>query len=226
MGLLLYKPTLALPLLGLMLLRRRWRALGIAAVAAGGWYLAGVAAAAGDWAWPRHWLAVLGDYYAVDTAGNVVRTISIPGLLQGHGVPGIAVWAIGLVVVVLAIPRLLRSPIAEAGAGACLVGLAVSPHALNYEGALMLPILMWSLGAGAGGLAEPARTRLLVAAFAVAPEYLVSETIGVSSLVIITAVAAVIWIAGWWRIGAEVGLPRPASEPGDRCLSVGRRAPD
>jgi hypothetical protein len=199
-GLLLYKPTLALPLIGLLLLKRRWRALLIAIVLAGGWYLAGVAAAAGDWSWPRHWLSVMADYYAADTAGNVVRTISIPGLLQGHGVPSYVAWAVALAVVALAIPRLLRRPIAEAGAGACLIALAISPHALNYEGALVLPILMWALGATRTGIAEPARTRLVVAAYLVAPEYLISETVGLSSLVVVTAVAAAIWISGWRRV--------------------------
>lgn len=199
-GLLLYKPTLAVPLIGLLLLRRRWRALLIVMTFAGGWYLAGVAAAAGDWSWPRHWLSVMADYYAPDTAGNVVRTISIPGLLQGHGVPSFAAWAVALAVVALAIPRLLRWPMAEAGAGACLVGLAVSPHALNYEGALLLPIIMWALGATGTGIAEPARTRLVVAAYLVASEYLISESVGLSSLVVVTAVAAAIWISGWRRI--------------------------
>ncbi len=199
-GLLLYKPTLALPLIGLLLLRRRWRALLIAIAFGGGWYLAGVAATAGDWSWPRLWLSAMAGYYAPDTAANVVRTISIPGLLQGHGVPSLVTSAVVVAVLALAIPRLLRSPMAEAGAGACLVGLAISPHALNYEGALILPILMWALGATATGIAEPVRTRLVVAAYLVAPEYLVSETVGLSSLVVVTAVAAVIWISGWHRI--------------------------
>jgi hypothetical protein len=214
-GLLLYKPTLAAPLIGLLLLRRRWRALLIVTAAAGAWYLAGVAAVAGDWSWPRQWLSVMGDYYAADTAGNVVRTISIPGLLQGHGVPSYVAWAVALAVVALAIPRLLRRPIAEAGAGACLIALAISPHALNYEGALVLPILMWALGATATGIAEPTRTRLVVAAYLVAPEYLVSETVGLSSLVVVTAVAAAIWISGWRRIETPpaAGVGAAAREP-------------
>ena len=198
-GLLLYKPTLAVPLIALMLLRQRWRASLIVVGFAGGWYLAGVAAAAGDWTWPGRWLSVIGDYYASDTASNLVRTISIPGLLLGTGVPSIAVWALALAVGALAVPRLLRWPIAEAGAGACLVGLAISPHALNYEGALILPALLWAMGATVTGIAEPARTRLIVAAYLVAPEYLISETVGLSSLVIVTAVGAAIWISGWRR---------------------------
>lgn len=198
-GLLLYKPTLALPLLGLLLLRQRWRALLVVAVCGAGWYLASVAAAAGDWGWPGRWMASLGGWYASDTAHNIVRTISLPGLLQGLGAPAAVALGLGLVMIVIALPRLARAPAVEAGAGAVLVGLAVSPHALNYEAALLLPALMWAVGATSSGLSEPARTRLVVAAYLLAPEYLVSETLGLSSLAVVTAAAALIWISGWQR---------------------------
>ena len=55
------------------------------------------------------------------------------------------------------------------------------------------------MGATVTGIAEPARTRLIVAAYLVATEYLISETVGLSSLVIVTAVGAAIWISGWRR---------------------------
>ncbi len=199
-GLLLYKPTLALPLLGLLVLRLRWRALLVVAGCTVAWYLAGVAAAAGEWTWPGHWLSTLSDYYAGDTAFNVVRTISMPGLLQGLGVPSAAALGLGVVMVVLAIPRLVRAPIVEAGAGAVLVGLAVSPHALNYEGVLVLPALLWAIGGSGTGIREPARTRLVVGACIIAPEYLCSETVGYSILAVITFVGALIWILGLWRM--------------------------
>jgi hypothetical protein len=203
-GLLLYKPTLALPVLGLLLLRRRWMALAVAGGVAAGWYLAGVAAAAGDWSWPGHWWAGLGDYYSTDTAGNAGKAMSLPGLLGGHGVPAPVALALGAIVAAAAVPRLLRAPITEAGAGACLVGLAVSPHSLNYEAALLLPALMWSVGS-TSGLREPARTWLLSAAYLIAPAYMVSAVIGLSPLAVITLAATVIWITGWGRLE-----PRPA----------------
>jgi hypothetical protein len=198
-GLLLYKPTLAAPLIALLLLRRRWGASLIVVAGAAGWYLAGTVAAAGDWSWPGQWLAVLGDYYRVDTAANVIRAISLPGLLAGHGVPTAVAWAVGAVLAMVAVPRLIKSPMAEAGAGALLVGVVVSPHALNYEGALILPVLLWALGATRSGISEPARTRLIAAAYLIAPEYLISQTVGLSSLGLLATVAVVIWTAGLWR---------------------------
>jgi hypothetical protein len=198
-GLLLYKPTLALPLLGVLLLRRQWRALLVASAVGVAWYFAGVAAAAGDWTWPMTLLSSIGGWYATDTTHNIVRTISMPGVLQGLGVSSVVALGLGAALAVAALPRLLRAPLAEAGAGALLVWLSVSPHSLNYEGALLLPILLWAMGRGPTGLREPARTWLVVGAFLFAPEYLVSETLGLSVLALITAVGAAVWIAGWWR---------------------------
>jgi hypothetical protein len=217
-GLLLYKPTLALPLLGLLLLRLRWRALLVVAGCAVAWYLASVAAAAGDWAWPRTWLSSLSGWYVHDTAYNIVRMISMPGLLQGLGVPGPVALGAGLAMAALAVPRLIRAPVVEAGAGAVLVGIAVSPHALNWEGAMVLPALLWAMGGSGTGLREPARTRLVVGACLVAPEFLCSETVGLSVLAAVTFLGAAIWIAGWWRYEdtgavAEAGARARAVEP-------------
>jgi hypothetical protein len=114
-------------------------------------------------------------------------------------VPAAIVWAPTIAVVALAIPRLRRSRIVEAGAGACLVGLAVSPHSLDYEAVMMVPFLMWSLGATRSGIAEPARTRLVVGAYLVAQLLVVSTAFVVSSAAVITFAATAIWITGWQR---------------------------
>ena len=215
-GLMLYKPTLALPLLGLLVLRLRWRALVVVALAAAGWYLAGVAAAAGDWGWPHIWLSELNAWYASDTAFNVVRQISTTGLLEGYGAPALLTIGVGLGLVGLALPRLIRAPLPEAAAGALLIGLAASPHALNYDGALMLPVLLWAVGAGRTGLAEPWRTRLVVAACVVAPVWMVSNRIGLSVLAPLVLAGTVIWSTGLWRSNATDDEPAEvrASEAG------------
>jgi hypothetical protein len=209
-ALLMYKPTLAIPLLGLMLLRRRWGALGFAALGAGGWYLASVAATAGDWLWPLHLVGALTNYYPDNTVFNVGKSSSIPGVLLGYGVPAVLAWGLSAAVVVAAIPRLLRAPLVEAGAGACLIGLAVSPHSLNYEAVMVLPIVMWALGATGAGIAEPARTRLIVAAFVLASMHLISTYLGLSSLAIVTLGATAIWLTGWRRADAGTAAGTPA----------------
>jgi hypothetical protein len=196
-GLLLYKPTLALPLLGLLVLRRRWPALLVAALVAAGWFLAGVAATAGDWQWPAHWLDGLAAYYSLDTTGNAGKAVSLPGVLAGHGLVMPLALATGAAIVVAALPRLARAPLPEAAAGACLVGLAASPHSLNYEAALMLPAILWAISSR--GLTEPARTRLLVPAYLLAPLYFLSTSVGWSILQPVVLVGAAIWIAGAWR---------------------------
>ncbi len=215
-GLLLFKPSLALPLLGLLMLRLRWRALPALMACAAVWYLAGVVAAAGEWSWPGHWLSSLGDYYPGDTAFNLVRAISMPGVIQGLGGSGWLALTLGAGLVLAALPRLLRAPIAEAGAGALIVGLAVSPHALNYEGALMLPILLWALGGSGSGLGEPARTRLVVGACLIAPGYLVAEAVGLSILAPLVLAAALVWVFGRWRFDGREPI-------GDRVLAPGAR---
>jgi hypothetical protein len=212
-GLLLYKPTLALPVLGLLVLRLRWRALLVVAAVTVAWYLVGVPAAAGDWGWPAAWLSNLNSWYAQDTAHNTIRAVSLTGLLEGLGTPTLVSTSVGLAIVVLALPRLIGAPIVEAGAGALLVGLVVSPHALNWEGALMLPALLWALGGSGTGLREPARTWLVAGACLVATEHLVSETLGFSVLVWIASVGALVWIAGWWRMSVQAAAPAaPAAQ--------------
>ena len=110
-GLLLYKPTLAVPLLGLLLLRRRWWALAAAAGVGCGWYVLSVAAAAGNWAWPVQLADGLGEWFRATTAFNPAKSTSIPGVLIGYGVPWFVAWGIAAAVV-------LRGPAAAASRAA------------------------------------------------------------------------------------------------------------
>jgi hypothetical protein len=210
-GAMLYKPTLALALLCLLALRRRWTALLAAVPVAVGWYLLGVAGSAGDWLWPRDWLVFTAPYFSQDLWHNVNKTVSLPELLTAHGAPSIVAYAAAAAVVIAALPRLLRSPIAEAAAAACLIGIVVSPHSLHYEAVMLLPLILWSTGATGAGLAEPWRTRLLVLAYLVAQFYVLTPFLGVSVFVVLTWGATAIWISGWRRREAAPGAM--AEEP-------------
>lgn len=198
-GAMFYKPTLAVPLLVLLVLRRQWTALTVALAVAVGWYLLGVAGSAGDWSWPSHWLADVAPFMAADTWQNVNKTDAIPGLLMGHGVAPIVAYAAAAAIVLASLPRLLRSPMGEAGAGACLIGIVVSPHSLQYEAVMVLPLILWAAGGTGAGIAEPWRTRLLVAAYLTAQLYVPTPFAGVSVFAAIAFAATAIWITGWQR---------------------------
>ena len=195
-GLLLYKPTLGLPLVALLVLRRRDRALALVAVTLVAWYAVGVLASGGDLGWPRVWLDTITGYVADDAARNADKAISLVGLIARLPVAPIVPLVAGALVVLGALPRLIRARIREAAAGACLIGLAVSPHAYGYEAALAMPFIWWVLG---GGIAEPWRTRLIVASYALVPLWLLSAETRISAVAIIVLGWVVVWIGGMWR---------------------------
>ncbi|HET7677211.1 MAG TPA: glycosyltransferase 87 family protein [Candidatus Limnocylindrales bacterium] len=146
-GLLAYKPQLAAPLAGLLLLRLRWRALAVLAAVLAGHYLAGIVATGGDLAWPRAWLAVVTDarYAQGDLAANGWQAVSLPALLARTallpGMPSLAIagYAAAAAVVLACLPSLRHWPILPAVALASAAGLVISPHAWVYDATLLLP---------------------------------------------------------------------------------------
>ena len=193
---LLYKPTIGLPLAGLFVLRARWRAVAWVGVGVIAWYLIGIWAAGGSWSWPSTWLSTIGRWLTDDAVRNADKAVSLPGLLSRLGLSDLAMYGAGALLVLAALPRLARAPLREAAAGALLVGVAASPHAWSYEAALLMPIIWWTL---AGGIAEPWRTRSVVAAYVIAPLWMVSRQTIVSAVAIVVLGALVIWLSGMWR---------------------------
>jgi alpha-1,2-mannosyltransferase len=200
LGALLYKPTLAAPLAGLLLIRGRWRALVVVALAVVAWYAVGIPAAGGDLGWPVTWFTTLRGWLANDTIQNADKAVSLTGLLARLAVPDWLPILGGAILVLLALPRLVRAPLREAAAGALLVGVAASPHAWSYEAALLMPFIWWLL---AGGIAEPWRTRLVVWAYVAAPLWMISRQTQISVVAIIVLGAVALWLAGSWRADAE-----------------------
>ena len=198
-GLLLYKPMWGLPLVLLLVLRSRWRAIGVVAVVVAAGYLLGILATGGDAAWPEQWLRGVNAYAGPDRDGNALKVISLPLLLERAGAPAWLALAAGAAVVAAAIPSLRRAAPAEAAAAVCLVGLAASPHALPYDAALAAPFLLWMLG---GGIVEPWRTRLVAGAYLLGPLLFFSfATVAVSPVVVVLGAAALgaalfLWVLG------------------------------
>ena len=190
LGLLLYKPTYALPLIGVLLLRARLRELGVVAAIGAGWYLVSVAATGGDWRWPAEWAALIARYAPGDLSVNAAFVVSLPGLLAraGAGVPVIAaVVALAAVAVALAVRR---CGAVEAASAACLAGVALSPHALAYDAALALPMIAFT----ASRLAEPARTRMLLGLFLIAPLFFVSPLLRFDPLALLVIGGTCAWL--------------------------------
>lgn len=198
-GLLMYKPTLGVFLLGLLLLRCRWRALGVASCVCAGWYLLSVAASAGDWLWPVAWWTGMQPWLAPDFIHNADKAISLPGLLAR--LPGVPLWlpvGCGAAVILVALRGLARAPIVEAGCAACLLTMAAGPRVWGYEAGLMLPILAWSI---AGGLSEPWRTRLVFLVMPLGLLWLVSLFTVVSGVALVVAAATAMWLWRWRPFG-------------------------
>jgi hypothetical protein len=197
-GLLWYKPTLALGFVALFLVRRMWRELAVALAAGGVAFLLSVAASGGDWGWLSAWLAGAREWLPADAARNADKAISLPGLIGRLPLPGVVATllplAAGGALAVVAIPGLRRAPLREAAAAACLIGLAAGPRSWGYDAALVFPFMCWTL---AGGISEPSRTRVIVAAYLGSLLWLFSWLTQISSVAVIVLTLAAWWIWRW-----------------------------
>ncbi len=141
LGILLYKPTYALPLIAVLVLRARWRELAIVAAIGLAWYALSAWASGGDWLFGVAWSRSLHDWTVVDFPQNQEKAVSIPSLLMRAHLPFVPAMLVATLTAVAFIPLLRRAPIVVAGSAACVIGLAVSPHAWGYDGVLILPTI-------------------------------------------------------------------------------------
>lgn len=192
-GLLLYKPTEALPLVLLLALRRKWRALLAVLACAAGWYLASVAATGGDWGWFATYTRTLNEYYSIGVAPGYWKAFTLPTLLLAIGAPfGVAV-AGGAALLALSIPPAMRARLIEASSMILVVGLAASVYAWPYEAALLLPGLCFAMTS----IAEPWRTPIIVGAYIVGSLGMIVPH-GGHSLALICVGGAVWWLGAWY----------------------------
>ena len=175
-GALAYKPTYALPFGILLLIYRKWKAVGVVAACGAVWYAVSATAAGGDWMWPRPYLESLASYVGPDFAYNRAKSVSLPGVLMLAGVSPTVAFSFGMVLLVGALSwlRLRRATAFHAASLAGAIAVATSPHAWPYDAAIALPGLFWFAANGD----EPAKTRGIVAAYAVAPLWLAAHAIG------------------------------------------------
>ena len=168
-----YKPTYALPFGLLLLVFRKWKAIGVVMACGAVWYALSAMATGGDWMWPRPYLESLAQYVGPDFAYNRFKSISLPGVLMLAGVPSGVAFGVGMVGLVAALVLLRRAGVFAAASLTGAIGVATSGHAWPYDAAMALPALWWTVG----NVAEPWRTRVLVVAYAVAPLWLASHAL-------------------------------------------------
>jgi hypothetical protein len=232
LGLLLYKPQLALPLLGLLLLRREYRTGSAAAVTTLAAYAAGAFAAGYDW--PARMLRALRFFHREERLANGQWLISIPesldyalarpfeGSAAGASVAA-AVHALGWVLVLAAVMWLVllwrRADPAREDFGlywalAVAATPLVSPHTQHYEaGVLLLPVLLmldWMIRRGVE--ITPATRLALVAGFFVYPVYLLAPRLGFQPLVLLP-VAVAVWAASLIQLSSRGSEATEGSSP-------------
>ena len=149
-GLLLYKPQFGIPLLGLLLLRRRPLILVGAGLTAVGLYLAG--AALGGLGWPVWWWEQIGAFHEMDQDVNAPNSVGVLGFFEAVLGPGKAVAVLpgallsaGLVLGLMVLWFTDRVDDATRW-GLTAVGLVlIPPHSMFYDaGIAALGLAVWA----------------------------------------------------------------------------------
>ncbi len=189
-GALLYKIPYAVPFIILLAARREIRALGIVVLWACVWYLISATATGSDWQWPVHYASALRGYFSADFHQNAIKAISIPGLLMRAGLPDVLALAFGALLLVVAIPLLVRAPALEAASFTPLLAIAVGPHILPYDAVLALPALLYLFT----HVEEPLRTRFMAAFYLIAPVWFFTGYLHFDVLAVLCDGLALAWI--------------------------------
>ena len=169
-GLLLYRPQYALPLIGLLLVRRHLTAVASAsAVAAATWAISAAVLGVG---WVSEWLDTVGAFVELDATVNAPNSVSALGFIQAlSDSRGAATYAVAAVVVVPVIGLLLfrwwaeERALAERMALVSVGVLLISPHTMFYDvGLLVLAAIAVVALEASGDVRFPVRSGIAVAA--------------------------------------------------------------
>lgn len=219
LGLLLFKPQYAVPLIGLHLVRGRWQVVGASSLVAAGWWVAGAGMLGTSWT--GDWIAQVGDFTALDAEVNGRNAVSWLGIAEHVlGVGSLPAILLGGALALLTASALvllwwgrtddqLALPMAAASVGILLV----SPHAMFYDAALLLVTC--------AGLAAvdrlPSRRGLLLAS-ALGALHPLKSVIGLTPVAAVVVGAFVLVVLAWWRSGPEI----PPADTAVDVLGPGR----
>lgn len=217
LGLLFYKPQMAVLLAGLLAWRGEWRPVAVSAAIGIAHGLAGAVLV--GWAWPADFVAHLHTFWPLEFRYNGAHLISWMGVAE-YSAPPDMFWSLGAGLCVLtaavvavvwagAVPggRGVELPFAAAVCGTVLI----SPHTQWYDAGLVaLPVLLVArvLVERHERVAEPARA-LLALGYLAFPVYLLGSSCGWQPLVAWPLVGL------WWvvRTAAPPALTADAQTP-------------
>jgi hypothetical protein len=214
-GLMLLKPQYGLAVLALLVVARRPRAVAsFAATGAVLWVASAMTAGAG---WTARWIVLLRDFAAVDGGANSHNEISWTGLAQallGHGSSAAAILgalaSLATITVLLACLHRRRRLDGPTLAVCVTSVLLAVPHALYYDGALML----FAVAAILPGLAAAHRTALLAGVWLLGAAHPLSGLIGFEP----TAIALIVV----WALSVRAAGRSPEripAHPGSRVTA-------
>jgi hypothetical protein len=199
-GLLLFKPQYALPLIGLLLVVRRWRAAGVAL--AGGVVVYLVGAALQGWGWGTRWLDTVRWLAEVDAPFNTHNAVSWLGVAEAvFGVGSAAAIVVGWSLALATAGALavawhrdrLRHPALVVALTVPAI-LLIAPHAIYYDAG----ILLMSLAVLSASVERSGAVRWAVAGlYLVAVAQVWSPTLGVSPVWLVV-LAVLAWAAVTW----------------------------
>ncbi len=208
LALLLYKPQLALPMIGLLAVVRRWRAGG--AALGGGLVLWALAAAVMGPGWLSSWWRSVSDFAALDAEVNGHNAVSWLGVAEAVlGASSVVARAAALPLMAATVAGLVwlwARPATDLAARMAITTVGVvllSPHAMFYDVGLLVLAGVVALDRLGARAALP-----IAAAWAAAWLQLGGEALGVAPLF-----GVVVLFGGWLVFRSDqlsAGWPAPA----------------
>ncbi len=220
-GLLAFRPQYALPLIGLLLLARHWRAVAAAVgVIAATWVAA--AALLGPM-WLTTWMDQVVPFVEADAGVNAANSISLLGALQAvtsaESMVALVLGVLGAVVVIATLAYLWMYPRRFTLAwrmGAMAIGmLLISPHTMFYDAALLT-----IAGAAVIATRTAGAPRVLIFVWLAALSHVFNDALGFTPLALVVAASFALAIAAAFASAPPTRPPQWNNAPPPKKASA------